>query len=507
MSRLVERGFPDFLMTLATIAWIRPVGLSPLHPCGYVRLHALGSLIMFRPYAGHPVWFVFAVIGSLVVWDRVMSLAAFGRQETPNPSAFAFEGRVIDPEVGKVCYALTIADVNNDQHSDLLALTEESLYVYLAPAWTKARLIDPIPPERRDGVCVAARDLDGDGRPELVVGSGWRPFDTTFGGWLELYRSDASEPLRYRKIAELGQFPTLHRIRFGPTGIGPDPVVQLVITPIFGVGGKGPDWETGPASRIEALTPPPPDRLADPWTRELLDESLHVVHNLAVVDFLNDGPPYDVLLAARQGVFVLTRTADGKWIRTQIGSGSQDTTPAKGASEIKLGRLADGTRMVATVEPFHGDQVVIYTEPRPTMKITPPLGETADEPPTLWNRAVIDRGRAWGHGLWFADLDGDGDEELVFGQRDPTPQAARATDPNGPRGPAVMVFDPQRERLTNGSSELIWTRHLVDDGGVAVEDLLVHDLDGDGKPDLAAGGRATRNVKIYLNRTPPRQTP
>jgi len=39
----------------------------------------------------------------------------------------------------------------------------------------------------------------------------------------------------------------------------------------------------------------------------------------------------------------------------------------------------------------------------------------------------------------------------------------------------------------------------VDDGGMAAEDLTVADLNGDGKPEIIAVGRATANVKIYWN--------
>jgi hypothetical protein len=41
---------------------------------------------------------------------------------------------------------------------------------------------------------------------------------------------------------------------------------------------------------------------------------------------------------------------------------------------------------------------------------------------------------------------------------------------------------------------------VLDDGGVAVEDLVAEDLDGDGRAEIVAGGRATHNVKIYWNR-------
>ena len=65
----------------------------------------------------------------------------------------------------------------------------------------------------------------------------------------------------------------------------------------------------------------------------------------------------------------------------------------------------------------------------------------------------------------------------------------------GPRGPGVFVFDIQP-----GTSPPSFTRHTIDDGGMACEDALAADLDGDGKPDIIAGGRATHNVKIYWNR-------
>ena len=44
-----------------------------------------------------------------------------------------------------------------------------------------------------------------------------------------------------------------------------------------------------------------------------------------------------------------------------------------------------------------------------------------------------------------------------------------------------------------------WTPTVVDDGGMACEDLVLADLNGDGKLDIAAAGRATKNVKVYFN--------
>ena len=110
----------------------------------------------------------------------------------------------------------------------------------------------------------------------------------------------------------------------------------------------------------------------------------------------------------------------------------------------------------------------------------------------MHDRAVLAQPVAWGHAVWCADLDGDGDDEIVIGQRDPNKD-----DSKGPKGPGIFVFDPSFDEKT---LKITFTRHTIDDGGMACEDALAADIDGDGKPEIIAGGRATHNVKIYWNR-------
>ena len=87
-------------------------------------------------------------------------------------------------------------------------------------------------------------------------------------------------------------------------------------------------------------------------------------------------------------------------------------------------------------------------------------------------------------------MDGDGDDEIIIGQRDPnkTPNAGKI-------GPGVWLYDPKRV-----GDSLSFAKSAIDDGGMAAEDVVVADLDGDGRPEVIAGGRATHNVKIYWNR-------
>ena len=90
----------------------------------------------------------------------------------------------------------------------------------------------------------------------------------------------------------------------------------------------------------------------------------------------------------------------------------------------------------------------------------------------------------------MADLDGDGGRRA---DRRPPRAEPRGLEPTP--GPGLYVYDP-----VAGTDPPEFEKHPIDVGGVAVEDAMAADLDGDGDLDLIAGGRATHNVRIYWNR-------
>jgi hypothetical protein len=135
--------------------------------------------------------------------------------------------------------------------------------------------------------------------------------------------------------------------------------------------------------------------------------------------------------------------------------------------------MMSGDRFIATIEPLHGDKVVVYSAPK---------GHGAYLRDQSWRRAVIDDQLKAGHALWCADFDDDGIDEIVAGFREPAGPHART---------GVNLYKT--------SDLATWAKHVLDDGGMACEDLACGDLDGDGDMDIVACGRATQNVRIYWN--------
>ncbi len=382
-----------------------------------------------------------------------------------DPVAPRFRAEEIEKELG-VGYAVLPADLNDDGKTDLVVVDQKRVLWYENPTWKRRAIAEG--QTRPDNVCIAAHDLDGDGRLDLVVGSGWGNLSSTAEGplqWLKRGKT-LDDPWTVHPI---GGEPSVHRIRFAD--LDGDGRPELLVAPLLGhKSTRQNNYMDAPVRLLAFQVPKDPAR--DRWAPQVLDETLHVMHNFWPVPAAS-GKGSDVLTASYEGVNLLTH-AGGKWERKHIGEGNQANPKGnRGASEIKRGTLKGGNQFIATIEPWHGDQVVVYVPP-------------ADAGQKLWDRHVIDEKLKWGHAVWCADLDGDGGEELIIGVRDDLSQK-----PGERRG--VRVYKATDDKGTK------WARDIVEDGGVAVEDLAAADLNGDGRIDLVATGRQTKNVRIYWN--------
>ncbi|WP_425617239.1 FG-GAP repeat domain-containing protein [Anatilimnocola sp. NA78] len=382
-----------------------------------------------------------------------------------------FKAEELPTKLG-VGYAVRLLDMNDDQKLDICIVDQTRILWLENPTWKEHILIDK--QTRPDNVCFAQADIDGDGKLDFAVGADWKPFNTESGGTVQWIRAnpakkESKEPALW-EVHPISEVPTVHRINFAD--LDGDKKPELIVSPLMGRGTTKPNWQEATCQLLAYKIPADP--VKGPWEPTVIDDKLHVTHNFQVTDFNHDGQP-DILYVGFEGVSLLTKDASGKWQNKRIGEGNQKTSPNRGASEIKHGLLGKSGDYIATIEPWHGHQVVVYTKP------------TADRPSPgdgLWNRHVVDEELKWGHAVWCANLDDDEAEELVIGIRDDLGKDRRC---------GVRIYDPQ------DAAGQKWERQFVDQGGVAVEDLAVGDLNGDGKAEIVAVGRATHNVKIYWN--------
>lgn len=368
-----------------------------------------------------------------------------------------FEMREIDPHVGEVCYAVTSADVDGDKKLDVVAVSENRVVWYQNPDWKPRVMIADA--TDRDNVCIAPHDIDGDGKVDFALGAGWlnnRHLGTI--QWLSRGKS-LDDPWHVHPI---GRESWTHRVRFGDVlGTG---TPQLIVSPLNKSQGLG----------VRVLAYEIPKKPAsEPWEVIVLDDKLNAMHNHWTGD-LDGDKQTDLITASMEGVFLFQRDKSGKLQKTQIGEGAPGPAEAQksGAGEIKVGRMKNGSAFIATVEPMHGNQIAVYT---------PPGADGTGK----WQRHLLDSTLGRGHAVGVGDVDHDGTDELIIGHSD------KGT--GNPAGPGVFIYDPADE---TGSK---WTKHAIDNGGIATEDLVVDDFNDDGWLDIAAGGRATHNVKLYFN--------
>lgn len=341
-------------------------------------------------------------------------------------------------------YQVVIADLNHDGKPDIIALASgmPDLVWYENPTWERhviasgfSRMIN-----------CAAWDTDGDGIPEIVLASGFDNQAKNSAGIITVLRHDG-DPRGAWKATEIDRLTTSHRLRWADIyGHGKK---VLVNAPLTGPHAEAPEYRDH--------TPLVFYRPGE-WKRELIgDQDEGVVHGIYVIDWDGDGRD-EILTSSFVGIHLYKLGNDGRWNRIELAKGDPAPWPKGGSSDVAVGR-AGGARYIAAIEPWHGNQVAVYRQQG-----------------VAWERRVIDDSLVDGHTIWTADLNGDGDDEIIAGFR------------GGKRSVFIYYFDDDR-----------WSRQVLDDSGMAAAACAAADLNSDGRVDVACIGSATANLKWYEN--------
>jgi hypothetical protein len=354
-----------------------------------------------------------------------------------NPPAFT--AQTVDSAIS-IGYGLAIADVDGDKKDDILLADKKQIVWYRNPDWKKTVIAEHL--TQFDNVCIAARDVDGDGKAEVAVGAQWNPSETTndsLSGAVFYLQRPADEKQLWKPV-KLHHEPTVHRMRWVKTS---DNKQYLVVLPLHGRGNK-----SGEGAGVKVLAYEFPKDVNSNWRIDTISNDMHMTHNMHVVE--KEGAKTKIYIAGREGIQILLEPFTSK----------EKAAVSIRGSEHASGEIKVSGNMIATIQPMHGNSVSIYSM----------AGEKTNIDTTLHE----------GHALGLADFAGSGSLQVVAGWR----------NPNKDNKVGVKLYS---------YSNNAWRSSWVDEDGMACEDLQVADLDGNGKPDIIAAGRATKNVKIYWN--------
>ncbi len=340
-------------------------------------------------------------------------------------------------------YQVVITDMNRDRRPDIVAMAigVRELRWYENPGWEKHVLAGNL----NGMINVAAHDVDRDGIPELALA---HEFSTVYAKSIGIVSvlTHGPDPREPWTMKEIDRAPTTHRLRFVDVEGNGRPV--LVGAPLVGPKALAPEFR----DKVPMFWYRPGE-----WKREVItDADEGVVHGILPARW-SDGQREAVLSASFLGVHAL-EFSRGRWTRTLVTRGDPSEWPKSGASDVAVAEVGRD-RVVATIEPWHGHQLVTYRRRN-----------------DVWTRRVIDTSIVDAHTIVGGDLDGDGRDEIIVGER------------GGRRSTYVYRADPQGD---------LWSRQVLDDGGMSAAGCAIGDINADRRADVVCIGTATANLKWY----------
>jgi len=353
-------------------------------------------------------------------------------------------------------WGVAAADVNGDGKPDVLAASDTQAVAFIAPDWQPVVLHDSTGGRL---LHATALDCNRDGKLDFVVARIHSPW------------------VNYRKAKAAGENPPMPK---GPdftlawienTGrVGePQPlhVLETDFSHIHGVAAGDVNGDgladlvagsfDGPEANSIALHLAKKDAPGFIASRITRGEATGRAHYLDIADVNGDGRA-DVLLAASGGgtATAWVQNADATW-KPQLIAREAGATHAQ-AADVD----GDGV-MDIIVSNGHGKGIFWFRGPH-------------------WEKHIVDADITETHALDHADLDGDGDIDIAAGSY----------------GEKIVVW---YENDGRGN----FTRHVIDQGnGQESYDLKITDIDGDGKPDVILGGRGSNNAVLYRQLTAPK---
>ena len=377
----------------------------------------------------------------------------------PATGPVKFEAHDIDPKLPGA-YAVNTADFNNDGKIDVIAnsLAARELAWYENPTWERHVIVS----DTMQIVNQAPADINGDGIPEIAFQSSFAMQAAKSEGLNWIARSQgAGQPWKAEKI---DTFPTSHHVVWAD--LDGDGKKELINAPLIGPASLAPTYDQDKASVFWY------DQGG--WKRHTITESIPgIIHRVRPYKW-DSGNREQLLIASFEGIVMYRATGSGdnmKFEKVVLSKGHEEKAPRLGASDVGVG-VQDGKRFFASVEPWHGNEVVVYTGSG-----------------TNWTRRVIYDKVASGHEIAVIDLNGDGRDDIVANDN---ARGATQNNPNAPTGGVHVFFAP------DDAAKGEWTYLRVEDK-LGMNSCVAVDINKDKRNDLVCGG-ASGVVRWYENK-------